>query len=77
MASKFPFSAVGLLLAGSIGFAAHQAKSAPLAPMIVRFTVPSLCTVGQGTDRPAVHCSQATPWHMQRAIGEQYWTVVF
>ncbi|WP_088157808.1 hypothetical protein [Achromobacter xylosoxidans] len=77
MASKFVFPALGLLLAGSIGLAAHQAQSAPLAPMLVRFTVPSLCTVSQGTARPAVRCSQGTPWHAQRPWGEQYWTVVF
>jgi hypothetical protein len=77
MASKFLFPALGLLLAGSIGLVALQAKSAPLAPMLVRFTVPSLCTVSQGPARPAVRCSQGTSWHAQRAGGEQYWTVVF
>ena len=77
MASKFVFPALGLLLAGSIGLAAHQAQSAPLAPMLVRFTVPSLCTVSQGTARPTVRCSQGTPWHAQRAVDERYWTVVF
>lgn len=77
MASKFLFPALGLVLAGSAGLAAHQARSAPLAPMLVRFTVPSLCTVGQGPERPAVRCSLATPWRLQRAAGDQYWTVVF
>lgn len=77
MASKLVFPALGLLLAGSIGLAAHQAKSAALAPIAVRFTVPSLCTVGPGPDRPAVSCSRDTPWHAQRPMGEQYWTVMF
>ncbi len=74
---RFLLPASGLLLAGSVALAAHQARSAPLAPMTVSFTVPSLCTVGQGPDRPAVRCSQATPWRLQRAAGDRYWTVVF
>lgn len=77
MASKFLLPALGLLLAGGVGLAVHQAKAAPLAPMLVRFTVPSLCTVSPGPARPAVRCSQGTPWHAQRAAGEQHWTVVF
>lgn len=77
MASKFLLPALGLLLAGGVGLAVHQAESAPLAPMLVRFTVPSLCTVSPGPARPAVRCSQGTPWHAQRAAGEQHWTVVF
>ena len=77
MASKFLFPALGLLLAGSAALAAHQARSAPLAPMLVRFTVPSLCTVSPGPAQPAVRCSQGTPWHAQRAGDDQYWTVVF
>lgn len=77
MASKFVLPALGLLCAGGLGLAAQQAQSSPVAPMSVRFTVPSVCSVTGASDRPSVHCAHQTPWHMRRVAGQAYWTVEF